>query len=86
MIPEKNRRTLCVSSQAGCALQCTFCATGAQGFDQNLESHNSDYIEKYLYQIFHNHIFFCLSIFQMICLYPHNRILEISFKLTLTLM
>ena len=39
MIPEKNRRTLCVSSQAGCALQCTFCATGAQGFDQNLESH-----------------------------------------------
>ena len=39
VIPEKNRRTLCVSSQAGCALQCTFCATGAQGFDQNLESH-----------------------------------------------
>ena len=39
IIPEKNRRTLCVSSQAGCALQCTFCATGAQGFDQNLESH-----------------------------------------------
>ena len=38
-IPEKNRRTLCVSSQAGCALQCTFCATGAQGFDQNLDSH-----------------------------------------------
>ncbi len=37
-IPEKKRRTLCVSSQAGCALQCTFCATGAQGFDQNLES------------------------------------------------
>ena len=37
-IPEKKRRTLCVSSQAGCALQCTFCATGAQGFEQNLES------------------------------------------------
>ena len=37
--PEKNRRTLCVSSQAGCALQCTFCATGAQGVDQNLDSH-----------------------------------------------
>ena len=35
-IPEKNRMTLCISSQAGCALQCTFCATGAQGFDQNL--------------------------------------------------
>ena len=38
IIPEKNRRTLCVSSQAGCALQCTFCATGAQGFEQNLKS------------------------------------------------
>ena len=38
-IPEKKRRTLCVSSQAGCALQCTFCATGAQGFEQNLESY-----------------------------------------------
>ena len=38
VIPEKNRRTLCVSSQAGCALQCTFCATGAQGFEQNLDS------------------------------------------------
>ena len=38
VIPEGKRRTLCVSSQAGCALQCTFCATGAQGFDQNLES------------------------------------------------
>ena len=36
IIPEKNRRTLCVSSQAGCALQCTFCATGAQGFETNL--------------------------------------------------
>ncbi len=38
IIPEKNRRTLCVSSQAGCALQCTFCATGAQGFHNNLSS------------------------------------------------
>ena len=37
-IPEKNRRTLCVSSQAGCALQCTFCATGAQGFEKDLTS------------------------------------------------
>ena len=35
-IPEKKRLTLCISSQAGCALQCTFCATGAQGFDRNL--------------------------------------------------
>ncbi len=39
VIPEKNRTTLCVSSQAGCALQCTFCATGAQGFEQNLDSY-----------------------------------------------
>jgi 23S rRNA (adenine2503-C2)-methyltransferase len=38
-IPEQKRKTLCVSSQAGCALQCTFCATGAQGFDQNLDKH-----------------------------------------------
>ena len=38
IIPEKSRTTLCVSSQAGCALQCTFCATGAQGFDQDLGS------------------------------------------------
>ena len=38
IIPEGIRRTLCISSQAGCALACTFCATGAQGFDQNLNS------------------------------------------------
>ncbi|HIF29678.1 MAG: 23S rRNA (adenine(2503)-C(2))-methyltransferase RlmN [bacterium] len=37
-IPEKKRITLCISSQAGCALQCTFCATGAQGFEKNLTS------------------------------------------------
>ena len=37
-IPEKKRTTLCISSQAGCALQCTFCATGAQGFEKNLTS------------------------------------------------
>ena len=36
IIPEKKRLTLCISSQAGCALQCTFCATGAQGFERNL--------------------------------------------------
>jgi 23S rRNA (adenine2503-C2)-methyltransferase len=36
-IPEGNRVTLCVSSQAGCALQCAFCATGAMGFSRNLE-------------------------------------------------
>ncbi len=35
-IPEANRLTLCISSQAGCALQCAFCATGAMGFARNL--------------------------------------------------
>lgn len=35
-IPEKNRGTLCVSSQVGCALNCTFCVTGKQGFNRNL--------------------------------------------------
>lgn len=35
-IPETNRGTLCVSSQAGCALECSFCATGRQGFNRNL--------------------------------------------------
>ena len=31
-IPERDRATLCVSSQVGCALECTFCSTGQQGF------------------------------------------------------
>ena len=35
-IPDKGRGTLCVSSQVGCALNCTFCSTGAQGFNRNL--------------------------------------------------
>ncbi len=35
-IPEQMRGTLCVSSQAGCALDCSFCATGKQGFNRNL--------------------------------------------------
>ncbi len=35
-IPEEDRATLCLSSQAGCAVGCTFCATGAQGFGRNL--------------------------------------------------
>ena len=35
-IPEPARGTLCISSQVGCALDCTFCATGAQGFNRNL--------------------------------------------------
>lgn len=37
-IPEKNRGTLCISSQVGCALDCSFCATGKQGFNRNLEN------------------------------------------------
>lgn len=35
-IPEDDRGTLCVSSQIGCALECSFCATGKQGFNRNL--------------------------------------------------
>jgi len=35
-IPEADRGTLCVSSQAGCAVGCRFCATGHQGFSRNL--------------------------------------------------
>jgi 23S rRNA (adenine2503-C2)-methyltransferase len=35
-IPETDRGTLCISSQAGCALECSFCSTGRQGFNRNL--------------------------------------------------
>ena len=35
-IPEGDRGTLCVSSQVGCALECSFCSTGKQGFNRNL--------------------------------------------------
>jgi len=35
-IPESSRGTLCISSQAGCALECSFCSTGKQGFNRNL--------------------------------------------------
>ncbi len=35
-IPQNNRGTLCVSSQAGCALDCSFCSTGKQGFNSDL--------------------------------------------------
>jgi 23S rRNA (adenine2503-C2)-methyltransferase len=35
-IPEVDRGTLCISSQVGCALDCTFCSTGQQGFNRNL--------------------------------------------------
>ncbi|MBA3578799.1 MAG: 23S rRNA (adenine(2503)-C(2))-methyltransferase RlmN [Gemmatimonadaceae bacterium] len=37
-IPDDSRLTLCISSQAGCALRCSFCATGAMGFSRNLET------------------------------------------------
>ena len=36
-IPNGDRATLCVSSQVGCALECTFCSTGQQGFNRNLK-------------------------------------------------
>ena len=37
-IPERDRGTLCVSSQVGCALDCGFCSTGKQGFNRNLSA------------------------------------------------
>jgi len=37
-IPEPKRGTLCVSSQVGCALNCSFCSTGKQGFNRNLDA------------------------------------------------
>jgi 23S rRNA (adenine2503-C2)-methyltransferase len=37
-IPEEDRGTLCISSQVGCALACTFCSTGRQGFNRNLST------------------------------------------------
>ena len=38
LIPSGSRRTLCISSQAGCALRCSFCATGTMGFRRNLSA------------------------------------------------
>ena len=38
MIPDGERRTLCVSSQAGCRMGCRFCMTGRQGFHGNLDA------------------------------------------------
>lgn len=37
-IPEEDRGTLCISSQVGCSLNCTFCATARQGFNRNLQA------------------------------------------------
>ncbi len=47
LIPARNRVTLCLSSQVGCALQCSFCATGAAGFRRNLEA--GEIVEQALY-------------------------------------
>src|SRR5213079_466595 len=41
LIPEGKRRTLCISSQVGCALGCVFCATGRMGFRRNLTAAES---------------------------------------------
>ena len=38
LIPEGGRGTLCISSQIGCALDCSFCSTGKQGFNRNLST------------------------------------------------
>ena len=38
LIPDGDRATLCVSSQVGCALDCSFCSTGKQGFNRNLSA------------------------------------------------
>lgn len=38
LIPDAGRNTLCISSQVGCALDCTFCATARQGFNRNLST------------------------------------------------
>lgn len=46
MIPDEDRRTLCVSSQAGCRMGCRFCMTGRQGFHGNLSA--ADIISQYI--------------------------------------
>ena len=46
MIPDGDRKTLCVSSQAGCKMGCRFCMTGRQGFHGNLST--SDIISQFL--------------------------------------
>jgi 23S rRNA (adenine2503-C2)-methyltransferase len=38
MIPEKSRRTVCISTQVGCPMSCTFCATGTLGIKRNLKA------------------------------------------------
>ncbi len=46
MIPDNDRKTLCVSSQAGCKMGCKFCMTGRQGFHGNLDA--ADIINQFL--------------------------------------
>jgi len=46
LIPSKERVTACISSQVGCPLKCTFCATGTMGFIRNL--HYSEIVDEYL--------------------------------------
>ena len=46
MIPDEDRRTLCVSSQAGCKMGCRFCMTGRQGFHGNLSA--ADILNQFL--------------------------------------
>ncbi len=38
LIPEEKRKTLCISSQVGCSLNCSFCSTAKQGFNRNLST------------------------------------------------
>lgn len=47
IIPEGDRRTLCLSSQVGCALACSFCATGAMGFTRNLST--AEIVDQFLH-------------------------------------
>jgi len=46
IIPEKGRRTLCISTQVGCPLDCKFCATGLMGYTRNLSA--GEIIDQYL--------------------------------------
>ena len=64
-IPEKNRSTLCISSQIGCVLKCKFCATGCLGFTRNLEI--SEIIGQiwYIMKIIKNNHLHVMKIFQI---------------------
>ena len=45
MIPDEDRKTLCVSSQAGCRMGCRFCMTGRQGWHGNLDAADREAVE-----------------------------------------